>query len=204
MDNAEKIKVFTNMAEADPTNELAHFSLGKAHFELDHLAEAERSFRRLLELNPRHAQAHRLLGEALLKLGRREEAVRILEQGIGFAHEKGEFHPRNQMQEVLRREGIEPPMPQARETGAAGPGAASFVCRRCGKPNPPLEEPPFLNDLGQEIQRTICQPCWREWFAMSIKVINEYRLNLLSPQGNAIYESHMKEFLGIEEGPHAG
>jgi Fe-S cluster biosynthesis and repair protein YggX len=110
------------------------------------------------------------------------------------------------MQDLLRKEGVEPPLPQAASaaTTGAAPGtagasaAASFVCRRCGQPNPRLDEPPFLNDLGRRIENTICQPCWREWIAMSIKVINEYRLNLLSPQGNEIYETHMKEFLGLE------
>jgi Fe-S cluster biosynthesis and repair protein YggX len=198
MDSQERLRVFTNMAEADPTNELAHFSLGKVHLELEHLAEAEGSLRRVLELNPRHSQAHRLLGEALLRLGRRDEGIRVLEEGISVAHEKGEFQPRNQMQETLRREGIEPPRPEATKPDATREGAKGFTCRRCGKENAPLEEPPFLNDLGKEIQETICQACWREWFAMSIKVINEYRLNLLSPQGNSVYESHMKEFLGLD------
>jgi Fe-S cluster biosynthesis and repair protein YggX len=198
MDNEEKVRVFTNMAEADPTNELAHFSLGKAHLELGRLAEAEGSLRRVLELSPRHSQAHRLLGEALLRSGKREDGIRVLAEGIAIAHEKGEFHPRNQMQELLRREGVEPPRPEASPAGAAPQAGKGFTCRRCGRANPPLEEPPFLNDLGKRIQETICQACWREWFAMSIKVINEYRLNLLSPQGNAVYETHMKEFLGIE------
>ena len=74
----------------------------------------------------------------------------------------------------------------------------NFVCSRCGKPNPRLEEAPFPTELGARIHQTICQSCWREWFAMSVKVINEYRLNLLSPQGAQIYDQHLKEFLGLE------
>ncbi|MBI4600394.1 MAG: Fe(2+)-trafficking protein [Planctomycetes bacterium] len=200
---AERLAVFQKMADADPTNELAHFSLGKTHLELGDAPAAERSLRRALELNPQHAQAHRFLGEALLKLGRRDEAVDILKRGIQLAHDKGEYQPRNQMQDALRGIGVEPPLPQAAK--ASGPAAdgsplpGAWVCRRCSRPNARLAEPPFLNDLGRKIQESICQPCWREWFAMSIKVINEYRLNLLSPQGNQVYEAHMKEFLGIED-----
>ncbi len=82
--------------------------------------------------------------------------------------------------------------------GGAAAAAGAWTCRRCGRPNPRMEEAPFLNDLGKRIHETICQPCWREWFAMSIKVINEYRLNLLNPEHNRIYETHMKEFLGVE------
>ena len=73
----------------------------------------------------------------------------------------------------------------------------SFSCRRCGNPNPPLDEPPFLSPLGKQIQESICQSCWQEWFQLSVRVINEYRLNLLSPQGSAIYDQHLREFLGL-------
>lgn len=199
----DRLQVFTKMAEADPTNELAHFSLGKLHFEAGQLAQAEKSLRRTLELSPRHTQAHRYLGETLLALGRRDEGVEILKKGVLLAHERGEYQPRNQMQNALKNAGVEPPLPQAAGPAAATAGAPAeatggFVCKRCGRPNARLEEPPFLNDLGNRIQETICHSCWREWFAMSIKVINEYRLNLLSPQGNQVYETHMKEFLGLE------
>lgn len=199
--NPERLQVFTKMAEADPSNELAHFSLGKLHFESGDLAPAEKSLRRTLELSPQHAQAHRFLGDTLLKLGRKDEAVAILKAGVQLAHDRGEFQPRNQMQELLRQAGVEPPSPQATaKPPVSSPGAATgFVCRRCGVANPQLTEPPFLNNTGRKIQAEICQSCWREWFAMSIKVINEYRLNLLSPEGNQVYETHMKEFLGLED-----
>jgi len=198
MANEERLNVFRNMAEADPENELAHFSLGKIHLEMGSTAEAEKSLRRVLELNQRHSQAMRYLGEALLRGGKREEAVRILEKGIRIAHEKGEFHPRNEMQAILGKEGIEPPMPQSAGREAPAQEPAGFVCRRCGKANPRLDEAPFPSETGKRIHEEICQTCWREWMAMSIKVINEYRLNFLSSEGNAIYDQHMREFLGLE------
>ena len=34
---------------------------------------------------------------------------------------------------------------------------------------------------------------------MSIKVINEYRLNLASEQGSQVFDAHMREFLGIHD-----
>ena len=39
--------------------------------------------------------------------------------------------------------------------------------------------------------------CWKEWMAMSIKVINEFRLNMATPEANDIYESNLREFLGV-------
>lgn len=73
-----------------------------------------------------------------------------------------------------------------------------FVCSRCKKPNPRMEEPPFPTELGKRIHETICQPCWQEWFAMSIRVVNEYRLDLMSPEASQVYDRCMCEFLGLE------
>jgi Fe-S cluster biosynthesis and repair protein YggX len=198
----EQLEKWRNMVEGDPTDEMAHFKLGQTHFDYDDYGEAEKVLRKTLELSPQHTQAHRILGETLFKLGRQEEATQVLEKGIALAHERGQFHPRNQMQEALKKAGVDPPMPQDATGGQSAPTTAEttgdFVCRRCGRANPRMEEPPFSSDTGQKIYDAICQPCWREWIAQSIKVINEYRLNLISPQGNEVYEQHLKEFLGLE------
>ena len=61
-----------------------------------------------------------------------------------------------------------------------------------------LDEAPFTSALGKRIHETICEDCWREWMAMSIKVINELRLNPATPEGSRIYDHHMSEFLGLE------
>jgi len=82
----------------------------------------------------------------------------------------------------------------ASETTGPSPG---FTCARCGLPNPRLEEPPFETDLGRRIHASICQPCWLDWMGYSIKVINEYRLNLATEQGEKIYDEVMQEFLGL-------
>ena len=202
MGHAEHLARFKTMVEADPDNELAHFSLGRLYLEAGDLPNAERSIRRTLELNPRHSVSHRILGEVLLRTGRQSEAVEVLKQGVVLAHGKGEYQPRNQMQEVLRALGVEPPDPAREERERRGGAAAGqFVCRRCGLSNPPLEEPPFENALGKEILSKVCQSCWREWIGMSIKVINEYRLNLASPQGSEVFDLHMKEFLGLTGEP---
>jgi Fe-S cluster biosynthesis and repair protein YggX len=58
--------------------------------------------------------------------------------------------------------------------------------------------------LGRRIHESICRPCWDEWFAMSIRVINEYRLNLVVPEAGAVYDRCLREFLGLkEEAPKA-
>lgn len=201
MSATDKIALFRNMAESDPENELAHFSLGKLCFEAGRHEEALASLRRTIEINSQHTQAHRYLGEVLLALGRRDEAFGVLADGTRLAHARGEYMPRNTMIEILRREGVEPPKlieaedEDEEEEEAAGEGA--FVCRRCLRRGQPLAEPPFTTELGRQIHETICEDCWREWIAMSVKVVNEYRLNPATPEGSRIWDQHMVEFLGL-------
>ncbi len=199
MSREERLTLLKDMVEADPDNDLAHLSLGKLQLESQELAGAECSFRRTLELNPEHSVAHLFLGKTLADSGRKDEAVAILEKGVLLAHQKGEFQPRNQMQDLLRLLGVAPPDPAREERMRRGSPPGDFVCRRCGLSNPRLEEPPFENRLGQAIHESICVSCWREWIAMSIKVINEYRLNLATEQGSQVFDHHMKEFLGLHD-----
>jgi Fe-S cluster biosynthesis and repair protein YggX len=198
MNLEDRIELFKNMAAADPENELAHFSLGKLYRESGAWAEAEKSLRRSLEINPHHAVAHQLLGEVLLAQGKREEAIGLLEHGVRLAHERGEFMPRDRMRRLLEAEGVAPPDLTRRAGGEAGPvDPHAFVCKRCYRANPPLAQTPFSGELGEKVLASICTSCWREWLAMSIKVINEYRLNMASPEANETYENHLREFLGL-------
>ena len=196
----DRIQVFRNMLDADPDNELALFSLGKLYLQAGDRAESEKALRRVLEINARHSMTYRLLGQVLVDTGRKDEAIGLLEEGIQIAHAKGEFQPRNQMQDLLRELGVDPPDPVA-ESGGGAAASGEWVCSRCGLPNDRVEKPPLKNDLGNQVQESICQSCWREWIAMSIKVINEYRLNLASDEGSRVYEMHMAEFLGLSAPP---
>ena len=196
MENEDKINLFRNMAESDPENELAHFSLGKLHKEAENFEEAEAALKRCLELNTDHSVARQFLGETLLCLGRKTEAIELLETSIIMAHERGEFMPRDAMRELLKDHGIEPPdLTEAGDSEAIEAGG--FVCRRCMKAKAQLDDAPFSGELGALIHDGICLDCWKEWMAMSIKVINECQLNMATPEANEIYETHLKEFLGL-------
>jgi predicted Zn-dependent protease len=51
-----RIEQFKKMAEADPNNELGHFSLGKAYLDAGQTAGAIQSLQRSLDLNPNTAK----------------------------------------------------------------------------------------------------------------------------------------------------
>ena len=196
----DRIALLERMVESDPTNEMALISLGKLCLEAHDLAGAERSLCKALELDQRSSPAHLFLGQTLVEAGRKEEAAEMLREGILGAHERGDFQFRNQMQEVLRSQGMEPPDPARDERRRKGIPEGAFACVRCGQSAERLTEAPLPGALGQLIFGTICAPCWNEWMGHSMRVINEYRLNLASDQGIQVWDFHLKEFLGLPDG----
>lgn len=202
-DTDTKIKQFQQMAEADPDNELGHFSLGKAYVGAGRHADAIVPLERTIALNARMSKAHQLLGEAHRCLGQSEQAVEVLTTGVKLADEQGDRQPRDAMAAMLRELGA--PVPEFKKTAARGGGPgegaskAGFQCTRCGVPKGQLEKPPFANEIGEKIAACICAACWREWILMGTKVINELGLALADPACQKAYEEHMIEFLQLEE-----
>lgn len=199
----KKIQQFKQMAEADPQNELGHFSLGKAYVEAGQHADAIAPFTRALQLNPTLSKVYHLLGEAYEKTGQRGKAIEILTRGVTVADEQGDRMPRDSMAALLRELGAPVPMfkqssPAASGVGAAGVSASGFSCSRCGRPHGQLEKPPFKGPLGERIHKNVCASCWREWIPMGTKVINELGLALTSPAAQETYDQYMIEFLQLE------
>jgi len=73
----------------------------------------------------------------------------------------------------------------------------TITCTRCGTSGEALAQPPIPNALGSEIQRSVCQPCWREWLRTQVILINEHRLNLMDPQARALLQGEMRSFLNL-------
>jgi Fe-S cluster biosynthesis and repair protein YggX/DNA-binding SARP family transcriptional activator len=200
----KKIQQFKQMAEADPENELGHFSLGKAYVEAGRHAEAIAPFTRALQLNPTLSKVYQLLGEAYEQTGRRGQAIETLTRGAVVADEQGDRMPRDSMAAMLRELGA--PVPTFRHAvstgaafGAGGASASGFSCSRCGRPHGQLEKPPFKGPLGERVFKNVCASCWREWIPMGTKVINELGLALTSPAAQETYDQYMIEFLQLED-----
>ena len=58
-----RIAQFEKMAQADPDNDMAHFSLGNACLQVGRFADAARSLLRCVELNPDMSKAYQLAGD---------------------------------------------------------------------------------------------------------------------------------------------
>jgi Fe-S cluster biosynthesis and repair protein YggX len=197
---ADRIAQFEKMASADPTNEMAHFSLGKAYLDAGRHAEAARSFERCIELAPDMSKAFQLAGQAMVAAGWADKAVEVLNRGYETAVRKGDLMPRNAIAEVLRSIGREPPKLAADVDAAAERLKASggFVCQRTGRPGSRMAAPPFKGPVGQWILENISAETWKQWIGQGTKVINELRLDFSRDKDQETYEQHMREFLGID------
>lgn len=192
----ERIERFKKMTDADPNNELGHFSLGKAYLEVGRHADAIESFRRAIAINKNLSKAYQLIAQSQLKLDRPGDAVATLTEGVKVANARGEMLPRNEMIEMLKGLGAAvPEMPQTAAKVEAGEG--EILCRRCGQVRPKLAGPPFRNAFGQLIYENTCAPCWREAIGVGTKVINEMRLDLSDPRAQKIWDQSIREFLNL-------
>jgi Fe-S cluster biosynthesis and repair protein YggX len=195
-EQAERIEQFRKMTEADPKNELGHFSLGRALLDSGNAPEAAKSFQRVIALNPNIGKVYQLLSQAQLKQDQRDLAIETLKTGVRTAHNRGDLMPKNDMLKALKDLGIDLPEYSAPQAAQAV-GEGEVLCRRCGMVKRKLPSPPFRNKQGQEIFEKICADCWREWIGMGTKVINELRLPLSDPQAQKVYDQHMVEFLNL-------
>ena len=193
MDINARIAQFENMAQADPDNEMAHYSLAGAYMQAGRFAEAADSYLRCVALAPGMSKAYQLAGEAFIKAGATEKAAQVLAQGYSVAAQRGDLMPRNAIAELLKSLGK--PVPEV--AGSARPTATVNLGRE-GK-GTPLSKPPFKGRLGEWIFKNVSQEKWNAWIGQGTKVINELRLDLSQDRDAEVYDQHMREFLGIDE-----
>lgn len=198
MSTPERIAQFEKMASADPTNEMAHFSLGNALLQAGRHAEAARSLQRVIELSPGMSKAYQLCGQAQIGAGWVDQAVVTLERGFMLAAERGDRMVEQAIAKALESIGREPPrIERAARPVAAGDG--SFICRRTGQPGTRLPGAPFKGPVGAWIGENISAETWRNWIGQGTKVINEMRLDFSRDKDQETYDQHMREYLGIDD-----
>ncbi|MFO0964452.1 MAG: Fe(2+)-trafficking protein [Gemmataceae bacterium] len=196
----ERIAQFRKMANDDPDNELGHFRLGQLLMEAGQWDDAVASFRRTLELSPHFSRVFQFLGQCLIQLGRKDDAIGVLTEGYAVADERGDNMPRDEMGKLLVQLGRPAPEPKRRQ--AASEAGGGFRCQRpgcvAGAHAHQLPKPPMNDELGRQIHDKVCADCWEYWLRnLSIKVINEMRLDLSSEKSVEVYDQIMRETLGL-------
>jgi tetratricopeptide (TPR) repeat protein len=197
----ERIAQYRKMANDDPENELGHFRLGQLLMEDGQYEEAITSFGRTLELSPEFSKVYQLLGTCLIKLNRSQDAIAVLRDGFKVADQRGDNIPRDEMVKLLVQLGQEAPVSQ-KSSQPAEYGASGFICRRpgcvAGQRARQLPKPPINDETGKQIYESVCADCWDYWLRnLSIKVINEMRLDLSTERDCATYDQIMRETLGL-------
>ncbi len=82
---------------------------------------------------------------------------------------------------------------------------ATVACKKCGLTREGLAAPPFrkgtkLEDTGREVHENICASCYKDWIGMSVKLVNEMRLDTTDPRAQQLWLSQMRTFLGLDGG----
>ena len=72
-------------------------------------------------------------------------------------------------------------------------------CKKLDQELPALARPPWPGDLGVRIQAEISESAWRMWLEHAKMLINEYRLNLGTPEAQVFIHEQMVAYL-FDEG----
>ena len=198
MDLDQRIAQFENMAQADPDNEMAHFSLGGAYAQAERYADAAAAYLDAIKVQPSFSKAYQHAGENQLHAGDRDGAIVTLQKGYETAAQNGDLMPKRAIAALLEKEGVK--LPEV-EGAAPEPEIAEgdFVDRKTGRPGTQLPRPPFKGPLGQWIQDNVSSQTWNDWIAQGTKVINELRLDLSKDEDEETYDRYMREYLEITD-----
>lgn len=202
MDIEARIRQFETMVrpEADPNNDMAWFSLAGAYAQAERHRDAAEAYIRCFTLNPAMSKAYQMAGQALIAAGDPVRAAEVLTEGYRSAASRGDRMPMMAMGDTLKSLGR--PVPEVSapaRTGASVAPAGSFICGRTGIPGTKMTRPPFRGAIGEWIAAHISKETFEDWVRQGTKVINELRLDLSREQDSAVYDQHMREFLGIDD-----
>jgi Fe-S cluster biosynthesis and repair protein YggX len=72
--------------------------------------------------------------------------------------------------------------------------ARTVHCIKLGREAEGMEKPPFKGPMGQRIFDNVSREAWKMWLDHSKMLINEYRLDLTSAQGQQIWMAEVEKY----------
>ncbi len=72
--------------------------------------------------------------------------------------------------------------------------AHKVQCVKLGEEAEGMDRAPFKGDLGQRLFENVSQQAWRGWLEHSKMLINEYRLDLTSEQGQRLWMTECEKY----------
>ena len=86
-------------------------------------------------------------------------------------------------------------MPESNTPGAGAQQEPRRVhCVKLGQDLPGLPGRPFPNELGQRLYDHVSQEAWGLWMIQSRMIVNEYRLNLSTPDSRRFLMEQCEKF----------
>lgn len=76
----------------------------------------------------------------------------------------------------------------------AGKMSRIVHCVKFDKDLEGLERPPFKGPMGQRLFEHVSREAWRVWIEHSKMLVNEYRLDLTSEQGQKIWMTECEKY----------
>jgi Fe-S cluster biosynthesis and repair protein YggX len=67
-------------------------------------------------------------------------------------------------------------------------------CIKLGREAESLDKPPFKGPLGQRVYDSVSKEAWKAWIEHSKMLVNEYRLDLTSEQGQKIWMTECEKY----------
>jgi Fe-S cluster biosynthesis and repair protein YggX len=67
-------------------------------------------------------------------------------------------------------------------------------CIKLNKDLPGLDRPPALGEIGKKVYDNVSKEAFKMFLDYFKMIVNEYRLDLNSPESDKIYEERMREF----------
>ncbi len=72
--------------------------------------------------------------------------------------------------------------------------ARTVQCVKLGREAEGLDKPPLKGEIGQKIFENVSKEAWSMWLEHSKMLINEFRLDLTSEQGQTIWYTEMEKY----------
>jgi Fe-S cluster biosynthesis and repair protein YggX len=89
-----------------------------------------------------------------------------------------------------------PAEPEGNRTGR------KVFCVKFQREMPGLDEVPFDNEMGQKIFETVSKEAWKLWVEQMKMIMNEYRLNLGTPEAQEFLLQQMEAYFFGEGAVH--
>jgi predicted Zn-dependent protease len=97
----DRIAMLTGVLAQDPNNVFARYGLAMEYSNSGQMKQAVEEFHKLLSAHPDYAAGYFMAAQTLVKCEQRDDAIKMLQQGIAAAQRKGDSHAQSEMQAML-------------------------------------------------------------------------------------------------------